>query len=871
MSKFMLIDAVHREETRVALVNDNQIEDFDYETEFRKQLRGNIYLAVVTRIEPSLQAAFVEYGGNRHGFLAFNEIHPDYYHIPVEDLAALKAEAEAEEARLSAAENVISGDDEDNEDDALDDNERPVRRTSRRYKIQEVVRRRQVMLVQVVKEERGNKGAALTTYLSLAGRYCVLMPNTARGGGISRKITNAVDRKRLKKVTQELEVPKGMGLIVRTAGAKRTKLEIKRDFEYLLRMWDNIRDQTLKSVAPALIHEEGSLIYRAVRDLYDKDVEQILVQGDAAYREAKDHIKMLMPSHAKKVQLHKEDKPLFATFGVEKQLDGVFSPTVQLKSGGYLVIHQTEALVAVDVNSGRATRERNIESTATKTNMEAADEVCRQIRLRDLAGLIVIDFIDMEDKKNVRNVERRMADNLKIDRARVQMGRISNFGLLEISRQRRRTGVLDLSSETCPHCQGMGRVRSPASAGLQLLRAIEAKAAEATGMHINITTTPDVAGYLLNEKRHELGHIETELRVMIRVSAGSDVRPGEFTIEAKRSTLLDTEIAPPRTAPTAARMTVDAEDEVEDIEIEEEEVEDGEEQSPEAAPSRERSEAGPRRRRRRRGGRNGNGAESPTSSRAALEVIDADEGSEDGADLAEPADGNSSETPKQETAEGENAKRRRRRGRRGGRRRRSETDSETSAQNGDANSNEENKEPVEVSETAVSPEDAVTLEADGDIESLHEASHDAPVTEEKPKRRRTRKPAASKTNATVEGDADLIESVSSAPTDEAVPEKPKRVRAKKPAPPTPADAAADVDAVKPKRTRRAKKVEPEAEAEQTPAELMEPTEQQVEPSRAEETLPTQPVFTPPPAPVIEASPAPEAPSKKGWWSKALGR
>ena len=460
-----------------------RVEEFDFESQSRKQLRGNIYLAKVTRVEPSLQAAFVDYGGNRHGFLAFNEIHPDYYQIPHADREALMREA-------------AEGDDDDNgghgagatdedgeavgglEDDVDVDEEmeRRRRRMLRRYKIQDVIRRRQIMLlVQVVKEERGNKGAALTTYLSLAGRYCVLMPNTDRGGGISRKITSATDRKRLRTAVQSLDTPPGMGLIVRTAGAKRTKAEIKRDYDYLVRAWENIRDTTLHSVAPALIYEEEDLVKRAIRDLYDKDIDGIWVEGEAGFKEARDFMRMLMPAQAKKVQAYREPVPLFVRHRIEDHLAQIYSPVVPLKSGGYLVINQTEALVAVDVNSGRSTRERNIEATALKTNMEAAEETCRQLRLRDLAGLIVIDFIDMEEGKNNRAVEKKLKDCLKDDRARVQMGKISGFGLMEISRQRRRTGILEGTTHVCPHCQGAGRVRSVESSALSALRAVEAE------------------------------------------------------------------------------------------------------------------------------------------------------------------------------------------------------------------------------------------------------------------------------------------------------------------------------------------------------------------------------------------------------------
>ena len=537
MSKLMLIDATHPEETRVAVVANGQIEDFDFEARNKRQLRGNIYLAKVTRVEPSLQAAFVDYGGNRHGFLAFSEIHPDYYQIPKEDREALIAEAEQALEETSEDGDEGEAEAEGGEDEADDEGEQKKARRNalfqRKYKIQEVIRRRQVMLVQVVKEERGNKGAALTTYLSLAGRYCVLMPNTSRSGGISRKITNATDRKRLKSITSEFQIPPGAGLIVRTAGAKRTRTEIKRDFEYLTTLWQKIVSTTMESMAPALIHEEGHLVLRAVRDLYDKDVERIIVDGRDAFSEARTFVKMLMPSHTRKVVEHEGGGPLFVVTGVEDQLEGIYSPTVQLPSGGYIVINQTEALVAIDVNSGKATRERNVEQTALKTNLEAAAEACRQMRLRDLAGLVVIDFIDMEDGKNNRAVEKKMKDCLKIDRARVQTGRISQFGLFEISRQRRRAGVLELSSEPCDHCGGTGRMRSIESAAIQLMRTIEARAADDRVQAVHVEAAPDVALYLLNEKRSEIADIERSCHVVVRIEADENLKAGEFSIEGR--------------------------------------------------------------------------------------------------------------------------------------------------------------------------------------------------------------------------------------------------------------------------------------------------------------------------------------------------
>ena len=578
MAKKMLIDATHAEETRVVVVDGNKVEEFDFESENKRQLAGNIYLAKVTRVEPSLQAAFVDYGGNRHGFLAFSEIHPDYYQIPVADREALMAEekayaeqlkadaeeekdkpkrgrgrrrggkAKAEEVKVEDAvetaevatdEDAPSGmetidldgsdeglspmetvaetpvetpqvgedeateasSDDSDEDDGTDaksdasakddsiesvadeddsDDIRPARKPRpRRYKIQEVIKVRQILLVQVVKEERGNKGAALTTYLSLAGRYCVLMPNTARGGGISRKITNAADRKKLKEIANEIEVPDGAGLIVRTAGAKRTKSEIKRDYEYLQRLWEEIRALTLKSIAPAKIYEEGDLIKRSIRDLYNREIDEVFVEGEAGYRVAKDFMKMIMPSHAKNVKHYTDPLPLFARHQVESYLSAMFNPTVQLKSGGYIVIGVTEALVAIDVNSGRATKEGSIEETALKTNLEAAEEVARQLRLRDLAGLIVIDFIDMDERRNNTAVEKRMKDKLKTDRARIQVGRISGFGLMEMSRQRLRPGMIEATTQPCPHCHGTGLLRSDDNLALSILRQLEEEACAA--------------------------------------------------------------------------------------------------------------------------------------------------------------------------------------------------------------------------------------------------------------------------------------------------------------------------------------------------------------------------------------------------------
>jgi ribonuclease E len=535
MVKRMLIDANHPEETRAVVLDDRYLVDFDFETSTKLQLKGNIYLAKVTRVEPSLQAAFVEYGGNRHGFLAFSEIHPDYYQVPQADRALLEdleretatkpssSDSEGENANgdVPPAETVTTDADEETAE-VMADQARRRARLLRSYKIQEVVKRRQIMLVQVVKEERGNKGAALTTYLSLAGRYCVLMPNTPRGGGISRKIVQQEDRRKLKEIAQELEVPTGMGLIIRTAGQERSKAEIKRDYEYLLRLWNEIRDTTLKSVAPKMIYEEGDLIKRAMRDLYTRDIEEVLVEGEEGYRSAKRLMSMLMPSRARLVKQYREETPLFFAYKVEDQLDKMHSPTVQLHSGGSIVIHTTEALTAIDVNSGRSTRERHIDETAVKTNLEAADEVARQLRLRDLAGLIVIDFIDMSEGRHQRAVEKRLRDALKADRARIQMGRISQFGLMELSRQRLRASLQELSSQICPHCAGLGVVRSTESCALQTLRAIQEQGIRGDAAALSLTAPPEVALYLLNQKRDGLSRLEQaySMRVTVLIDHG---------------------------------------------------------------------------------------------------------------------------------------------------------------------------------------------------------------------------------------------------------------------------------------------------------------------------------------------------------------
>jgi ribonuclease E len=640
MSMRMLIDARHPEETRVAVVKGNRIEEFDFESAEHKQLKGNIYLAKVTRVEPSLQAAFIDYGGNRHGFLAFSEIHPDYYQIPKADRDALlreEAEHAAEEERLRSAEYDSADSRAAIEDDRVDEaevadetaadiatgtatattteagtgsNRSPVDESAadelrrkrqnlrRRYKIQDVIQRRQVLLVQVVKEERGNKGAALTTYLSLAGRYCVLMPNTSHGGGISRKISNGPDRKRLKSIMTDLKLPSTMGLIVRTAGLSRTKVEIKRDFDYLARLWDEIRERTLTSTAPALIYRDSDLIKRAIRDLYHREIEEVVVEGDEGFKAARGFMKLLMPSHVRRVKQHSESTPLFQRSGVEDQLSAMYQPLVQLKSGGYLVINPTEALVSIDINSGRSTREHNIEQTAYNTNLEAAQEIARQLRLRDMAGLIVIDFIDMEQNSHVRKVEKAMKEALKNDRARIQVGRISSFGLMEMSRQRLRTGVLEASTKPCPHCDGTGLMRTAASAGLSALRMIEDEAARGRGEKILMRAGREAAVYVLNKKRAELADIERRYGVSIEIAIDEGFEGARMTVESSgpRPTAVPRSEAAPEPEP------------VEDEDFAGEEEDEAEEDTVEISLEgeggfTEEERTGRKRRRRRRGGR----------------------------------------------------------------------------------------------------------------------------------------------------------------------------------------------------------------------------------------------------------------------------
>ncbi|MDP9570979.1 UNVERIFIED_ORG: ribonuclease E [Agrobacterium larrymoorei] len=940
MADKMLIDASHEEETRVVVVRGNRIEEFDFESEHKKQIRGNIYLAKVTRVEPSLQAAFVDYGGNRHGFLAFAEIHPDYYQIPLADRQALlKAEAEehrrgddfepadapneptvdlskadqpdigivptseekaeetaasneavaseeavviadeavaeeqpaeeekpkkrtrrprakkkteAEEATAEASTDEAAdedgskggemaamvdtdtisedvervGDDDDDDDDDHHEKEviesvgaedameevpdRAMRKPRKQYRIQEVIKRRQILLVQVAKEERGNKGAALTTYLSLAGRYSVLMPNTARGGGISRKITQPADRKRLKEIARDLEVPNGMGVILRTAGANRTRVEIKRDFEYLMRLWENVRTLTLNSTAPCLVYEEGSLIKRSIRDLYNKDISEIIVSGEEGYREAKDFMKMLMPSHAKVVQPYRDIHPIFSRSGIEAQLDRMLQPQVTLKSGGYLIINQTEALVSIDVNSGRSTREHSIEETALATNLEAAEEVARQLRLRDLAGLVVIDFIDMEEKRNNRSVEKKLKDCLKNDRARIQVGRISHFGLLEMSRQRIRASVLESTTQICSHCGGTGHVRSESSIALHVLRGVEEYLLRNTTHNITVRTTPETALYLLNHKRGTIVDYEERFGVSIIIAADASVGAQHFAIDRGEA------VENPVKIENLLQALPTFEEDEDDIVIEAEEEEEDEEEvvakaqsSEPRQPQAETGEDGKRkrkRRRRRRGKGNGqNGdvqADANDDASGEGDDEDGDDATEDQADAAEPR------------AEGDNAgqdegkRKRRRRGKRGGRRNRDENGNLLDAENGDGDQGDadDGVDDGDVADSAEGVEPAAAVDAvEAETPQVEEA--------EKPKKpRRTRK-AKEKAETVVEATVEAEAPAAAAPVADAAPAPQEEAPADvAPSAPTPAPQAAEAavettqeeadDAAKPIRANR---------------------------------------------------------------------
>ncbi|MGL4314019.1 MAG: Rne/Rng family ribonuclease [Sphingomonas sp.] len=895
----MLIDGRHREETRVAVVKGNRIEEFDFESAERKQLKGNIYLAKVTRVEPSLQAAFIDYGGNRHGFLAFSEIHPDYYQIPKEDRDALlreEAEHAAEEAALraeqEAAEDAEDADEESVErfeDDggadaeaAAEEEGAPRPRPSanggsddqvealrqrrmnlrRRYKIQDVIRRRQVLLVQVVKEERGNKGAALTTYLSLAGRYCVLMPNTSHGGGISRKISNAADRKRLKSIMAEMKLPPTMGCIVRTAGLQRTKTEIKRDFDYLARLWDEIRDKTLASSAPALIHGDSDLIKRAVRDIYNKDIDELIVEGDEGYRHAKDFMKLLMPSHARRVKHYVDPVPLFQRYGVEDQLAAMYHPVVQLKSGGYLVINPTEALVSIDINSGRSTREHNIEQTATATNLEAAQEIARQLRLRDMAGLIVIDFIDMDNNSNVRKVEKAMKEALKNDRARIQVGRISGFGLMEMSRQRLRTGVLEASTRQCPHCEGTGLVRTASSAGLSALRLLEDEAARGRGSQLLLRASQEAAFYVLNRKRAELAEIEERYGVTIEIAADGEQEGARMSVEASGPPPVNV----PRLAPVAIEEDDDDLDIVDEVEEEEEEAAEADVE-PRRGRDRDREQngngngdgEGRKRRRRRRGRRGRTRGEGEASNGETLheadEALERSNDAGEGEDSAEDrADTNAADAP-----EGEGRRRRGRRGRRGGRRGDAldaaavEGEGETDAMA------EADADPVADTVVAeASPSDAAEAEADA-----------------KPKRRRSsRAKAATAVDEAVDNQVDQPVDQPVEESAEAAPAKPRRKRAAKAEAAAPTDSvtadASDAPAEKPKRGRR-KVAAAEAVADAAPAPAAVPVAEapmvtgndNAEPEPAAEPAPE-------PEPATADANGEAASPRRGWWQRTFG-
>ncbi|MBM1814697.1 Rne/Rng family ribonuclease [Pseudosulfitobacter pseudonitzschiae] len=930
MPKKMLIDATHAEETRVVVVDGNKVEEFDFESENKRQLAGNIYLAKVTRVEPSLQAAFVDYGGNRHGFLAFSEIHPDYYQIPVADREALMEEeralAEAQRAKdedddkpkrsssrsrsrsrsstkaeeTSSDDAVTSSDevggmetidlsegddgvdegsspmetvretpvetpaadddhDHDDEDVAADaadkddsiesvadeddsDDIRPVRKPrAKRYKIQEVIKVRQILLVQVVKEERGNKGAALTTYLSLAGRYCVLMPNTARGGGISRKITNAVDRKKLKEIANEIEVPRGAGLIVRTAGAKRTKAEIKRDYEYLQRMWEQIRELTLKSIAPAKIYEEGDLIKRSIRDLYNRDIDEVFVEGERGYRIAKDFMKMIMPSHAKNVKRYEDSLPLFARYQVESYLAGMFNPTVQLPSGGYIVIGVTEALVAIDVNSGRATKEGSIEQTATKTNLEAAAEVARQLRLRDLAGLIVIDFIDMDERKNNAAVEKMMKDKLKTDRARIQVGRISGFGLMEMSRQRLRPGMIEATTQPCQACHGTGLIRSDDNLALSILRQIEEEGTRRRSREVLVKCPVGISNFLMNQKREHIAQIEVRYGLSVRIEGDPTLISPDFNIEKfKTATRVVTAATQVVSVDTSIMDQIDEADaraaeaaEAADIAAEAAQEAKASQPASQSHPAAEVGEDGepkPKRRRRRRRRR----SKSSTGE---------DQNGENGRDDDDQNEGNDDASADTSTPE-------------------------TTAESAPV---EDKPKPT----SSRSRSTAKKAEATGDEVAADAAPEDAEETV-KPKVTRTRSTRSTTAKASTSAKA----TTAKATTAKATTAKTNKAKATE-------EVAADAEAPKPKRTRTTAKAKAEAEAKAAAeAEAAVPTEVQTEaaaPVEAPAEAPVaEPVAAQAPAPEAEPAPAPKAeepkaedaanedapakPKRKGWWS-----
>ncbi len=949
MATRMLIDARHSEETRVAVLKGNRIEEFDFESAEHKQIKGNIYLAKVTRVEPSLQAAFVDFGGNRHGFLAFSEIHPDYYQIPKEDREALlaeEAEAAEEEAALRAAdeddgnlpgdeydaedessealiedlaedgleeidtsekdsvatieEGQMDGDDDDDTDEDDDSEEesdennrrggrgrgrgrgqkgrrqgssgKPSRAKAvdearakrmalrRRYKIQDVIQRRQVLLVQVVKEERGNKGAALTTYLSLAGRYTVLMPNSSHGGGISRKISSSGDRKRLKDIVSDLTLPKNMGLIVRTAGLSRTKPEIKRDFDYLARVWDEIRERTLGSSAPALIHSDSDLIKRAIRDIYNREIEEVIVEGEDGYKAAKEFMKLLMPSHARRVKAYSDPVPLFQRYGAEDQLRAMYDPVVQLKSGGYLVINPTEALVSIDINSGRSTKEHGIEATATATNLEAAREIARQLRLRDMAGLVVIDFIDMEYNNNVRKVERAMKDALKNDRARIQIGRISSFGLMEMSRQRLRTGVLEATTRDCPHCDGTGLVRTASSAGLSALRLIEDEAAKGRGTVITLTASTEAAVYMLNAKRADLSEIEARYHVTVEVVPGGEDEGAKMTVASSGPR--------PTEAPTFEPILIEDDDDDDVPEEDYADEDDGDDRGSDRDHGRGRdksasndddSDGEDRPRRRRRGGRG--------RKRSGGEGGSETQGDNQNENRSENEQSDGDDRPQQERQHGssdddgeEKPKKRRRRG---GRRRRGRGRGEGEGENAVEGAAEGAENLSEVSEQ-MQEDIAVVAGPDGAPATAEAMADEKP----KPKRRSRAKKS--------DEAAPAAEAGTGSTEDKPKPARRSRKKVVEEVSSESAPAAEEAPAEKPKRRSRAKKAEaaaPEAEA-ADPAEAKPKTKAPVKP-RAKPAAKAVPKTAPKTAAkAAEAAPAEEGestgPRKSGWWQRTFG-
>ena len=913
MTTRMLIDARHQEETRVAVLKGNRIEEFDFESADHKQIKGNIYLAKVTRVEPSLQAAFVDFGGNRHGFLAFSEIHPDYYQIPKEDREALLAEEARhaeEEAALRAADedsedfgddvgfdgagdyedgvtevdngdkdqvatieggviengfdNHEEGEEHDEGEDAGNDNgqrrDRGRRRQGRgqakeaddlrarrlalrrRYKIQDVIQRRQVLLVQVVKEERGNKGAALTTYLSLAGRYCVLMPNSSHGGGISRKINSASDRKRLKSIIAELALPKTMSCIVRTAGLQRTKTEIKRDFDYLARLWDEIRETTMKSTAPALIHSDSDLIKRAIRDIYNRDIEEVVVEGEAGYRAAKDFMKLLMPSHAKRVKQYADPVPLFQRYGAEDQLTAMYDPVVQLKSGGYLVINPTEALVSIDINSGRSTKEHGIEATAVSTNLEAAREIARQLRLRDMAGLVVIDFIDMEYGSNVRKVEKAMKDALKDDRARIQVGRISGFGLMEMSRQRLRTGVLEATTRACPHCDGTGLVRTASSAGLSALRMIEDEAAKGKGSIITLYASQEAAIYVLNAKRADLAEIEHRYGVSVEVIPEGENEGAKMRVASRGPR--------PEFVPRFEPIVEPIEDDLTEDEDFEDEAED---EATERSEAREGSEGGDgasrRKRRRRRRGRNRDrGDEGEGTERDSRDDDGEGEGDEAGDDQDVPGeDGEAGATGEGATSEGRRKRRRRNRRRRGRDGAGQPGDTATDAGEGQDEDEGEGGDDTAEPEAAQAPAE--------------------PVDEAPAKPRRSRRKKA-------DAEAPVAEAPDAAAPEAAEPEVEPvaEVEAPAPAPRRSRRRKADAETVEAPAAEPEAVAEPAPEAPAKPRRSRKKAEPAPEPVAEPEAEPAaiEPEATAPAEPAAAAQDEDQTTPRRGWWQRTFG-